>query len=138
MRRFPNQLALVVDDEPSTRTLLRAALEEIGFAVTEAVDGADAIHQALLAPVDLITMDIMMPNVDGLDAIRALRTVDPECRIVVVSSCCEEAILTAVRELTVPHFVRKPVQVDDLYAAVDAELSTVPSGAAEAEPGDEG
>ena len=123
MKRFDGKNALVVDDEPSTRTLLRAALEDVGMHVTEAVDGADAIHKSLAGRFDLTTMDIRMPNVNGLDAIHALRTVDPACRIIVVSAFTDEAHREAVRELGVDHFLSKPIHIQEVYAAVSDVLA---------------
>jgi len=118
MPEFTGKTALVVDDEASVRLLLREALEELGLEVSEAVDGADAIEQSLETQFDLVTMDILMPNVNGLDAIRALRMVDPDYRIIVVSSCTEEKYLRTVRELGVADFIPKPVRLAELYAAV--------------------
>ena len=123
MRRYEDVRALVVDDEASTRLLLREALEDLGIAVTEAVDGADAIYKSLMTEFDLVTMDILMPNVDGMDAIRALRTVDPQFRIIIVSSCQDEHYRQAARELGVPHFLNKPIKLAELNRAVQDELA---------------
>jgi CheY-like chemotaxis protein len=119
MRTFPGKHALVVDDEPSTRTLLREALRELAMDVWEAVDGADAIHQSLNNYFDLVTMDILMPNMHGLDAIKAMRMVDPTVRIVVVSSCRDRKTNQAVHNLDVPHIVHKPVRLDEFYQAIE-------------------
>ena len=119
MPKFKDIQALVVDDEESTRLLLREALEDLGITVAEAQDGADAIYKSLITQFDLVTMDILMPNVDGLDAIRAMRTVDPNYRIIIISSCREERYLQAAREQGVPHFLHKPVKLAELKAAVE-------------------
>ena len=132
MGNYARYKVLVVDDEASTRALLRAALEELGLEVTEAVDGADAMCQSIETQFDLTTMDIVMPNVDGLDAIRALRTVDPECRIIVVTSRRDAETVAAIRALNVPHLVFKPIALAALYAAVDGELA--PLGEAASAP----
>ncbi len=137
MQRYPGKKALVVDDESSTRLLLKEALEELGIQVTEAVDGADAIHKSLETQFDLATMDILMPNVNGLDAIRAMRTVDPGYRIVVISSCRDDEHRRAVRDLDVPHYIHKPVRLAELYAAVRDELSGAEIPCSASSPGDE-
>ncbi len=124
MRRFEGKSALVVDDEPSTRLLLREALQDIGMTVTEANDGADAIHKSIQSTFDVTTMDIMMPNVDGLDAIRAMRMVDPKCRIIVVTSRREESTRREAHQLGITHFLTKPVRLPELYEAVQEELSS--------------
>ncbi|MGD8452295.1 MAG: response regulator [Phycisphaerae bacterium] len=129
MHPYPGLPALIVDDEPSTRFLLREVLESLGMVVTEAVDGADAIHKSLLSRYTLTTMDILMPNVNGLDAIHALRMVDPTCRIVVVTSCTEPDLPQALRDLDVPLLVRKPIRVDTLHTAIHQALGSAASPA---------
>jgi DNA-binding response OmpR family regulator len=129
MKPFDGKRALVVDDEPCTRPLLREALEAVGMEVAEAVDGADAIHKSLETHFDLATMDIMMPNVNGLDAIRAMRMVDPTYRIIVVSSTIDDQHRKAIRELGVPQLIPKPVGFAELHEAVRVALTDPqPSG----------
>jgi two-component system chemotaxis response regulator CheY len=123
MLSLQGKRVLVVDDEPSTRLLLREAFGALGMQVTEAVDGADAIYQSLQTPFHVTTMDIMMPNVDGLDAIRAMRMVDPTCRIIVVSSMQDEPHRAAVRTLGVHQFVAKPIRLAQLHEALEATLA---------------
>lgn len=64
---------LVVDDEPDIRALLRLLLEGRGYAVTEKDNGRAAVEQVMAADFDLIIMDIMMPEMDGVAACQALR-----------------------------------------------------------------
>lgn len=64
---------LVVDDNEHNRLLVRAILESSGYAVSEAEDGGDAVARFVAGPCDLILLDIMMPNIDGLTACRTLR-----------------------------------------------------------------
>jgi CheY-like chemotaxis protein len=133
MRSLEGKQALVVDDEPSTRILLREVLEGLGMRVAEAVDGADAIHKSLQTRFDLTTMDIMMPNVNGLDAINAMRMVDPAYHIIVVSSMNDEVYRQAARDLGVLHFVPKPISVAALREAVHAEMNAQPDNAGDPE-----
>lgn len=64
---------LAVDDSPSLRMAVRAALTGAGYSVTEAVDGVDAMGKAAGARFDMIITDLNMPNMDGLTLIRELR-----------------------------------------------------------------
>jgi PAS domain S-box-containing protein len=82
-------LILVVDDEPDLRTLLRDQLELEGFRVMEAGRALEAVELARARPPDLITMDVMLPDLDGFEAIRLLRE-QPETRATPV------LILTAI------------------------------------------
>ncbi|MGK5533608.1 response regulator transcription factor [Streptomyces sp. URMC 129] len=64
---------LVVDDEPTVRELLCAALRHVGFAVASAASGAEALAGARQAPPDLVLLDVMLPDMDGFEVIRRLR-----------------------------------------------------------------
>ena len=64
---------LIVDDEAMTRDLLRMMLAPVGFVVTEAQDGADALAQINSDPPDVVLLDVMMPNMDGIAVCKTLR-----------------------------------------------------------------
>lgn len=78
---------LVVDDEASIREITRTTLEELGYRVITACDGIEAI--SIFAEsrdeIDLVMTDMMMPNMDGANTIRAIRRIDPEIRVIAVS-----------------------------------------------------
>lgn len=73
MDRSPKARVLVVDDEPDIRDLLRLLLDGQGYAVTQAGNGRDAVELARQCSFDLIILDIMMPEMDGVSACQALR-----------------------------------------------------------------
>jgi len=58
---------LIVDDEDQLRTLMCETLKEAGYLVAEARDGTEALLQYRMVPADLVIMDILMPNQDGLE-----------------------------------------------------------------------
>ena len=64
---------LVVDDEQQIRQLIRETLEQAGYHVTEAHDGKEALQQYRLAPSDVVIMDILIPDQDGLETTATLR-----------------------------------------------------------------
>jgi DNA-binding response OmpR family regulator len=64
---------LVVDDDPHIRELARLFLQNEGFTVYEAVDGIDALNQVASVKIDMVILDIMMPNMDGWELCRELR-----------------------------------------------------------------
>jgi DNA-binding response OmpR family regulator len=63
----------VVDDEPDVTDLLRTILEVDGFVVETSTDGRDALARVLDDPPDLLVLDLMMPNLDGLELLKLLR-----------------------------------------------------------------
>lgn len=78
---------LIADDQPSLLTVTRNYLESLGFNVITARDGSEAVHQALTFQPDLILMDVRMPVVDGLNAIRQIRaSTDPKTRGITIVS----------------------------------------------------
>ena len=68
---MPN--VLVIDDSATTRMFYRATLESAGFAVDEAANGFEGLEKTMLAPFDLVIVDINMPKMDGLEFLAELR-----------------------------------------------------------------
>lgn len=76
---------LIVDDDTNVRDALSKWFTMRGFAVTCAVDGVDAVEQASGGSFDLITLDLEMPRMGGLDALPELRSLQPGAKIVVLT-----------------------------------------------------
>lgn len=77
---------LVVDDDKNTRRLFRAVLENAGYTVSAASDGAEALELMDSEHIDLVVLDIMMPNMDGYEFTKALREVENNLPILMVSA----------------------------------------------------
>lgn len=77
---------LVVDDDRHTRKLFRAILENAGYTVSTASDGAEALDLMDSEHIDLVVLDIMMPNMDGYEFTKALREVENNLPILMVSA----------------------------------------------------
>lgn len=82
---------LIVDDAGLVRRFHRNALEKAGFAVWEALNGVEALEKVLAVPVDLVVLDINMPQMDGLTFLKALRSREEPCRAVPVLMISTEA-----------------------------------------------
>ncbi|HLA61423.1 MAG TPA: response regulator, partial [Nitrospiraceae bacterium] len=76
---------LVVDDEDQIRKLIRETLEQAGYHVTEAHDGKEALQQYRLTPADLVIMDILMPDQDGLETTITLRREFPNVKVIAIT-----------------------------------------------------
>ena len=121
---------LVVDDDDVIRQLITVNLDLEGFDVVTAVDGQDALEKVKDADVQVVTLDVMMPRVDGWEAATRLRA-DPETahvKIVLLSARAQEADLQRGEKIGVDAYLTKPFDPDELIetvrrlvAAADAE-----------------
>lgn len=76
---------LLVDDDPSIRALLQLYLESAGYATAEAADGHLGVGILDELPVDLVVLDIFMPEMDGLEVLRIIRKRCRPCKVLVIS-----------------------------------------------------
>ncbi|HEX2166036.1 MAG TPA: response regulator [Longimicrobiales bacterium] len=102
---------LVADDEPLTAEMLALMLAFRGFEVSCAHDGADALRQARTWKPDVILLDVMMPELEGVDVTRVLRSDDAfRDRPVILISSCDECEVEW-REAGANVFLQKPIDI---------------------------
>jgi len=120
----PRRRVLVVDDVEANRMLLADVLSDLGFEVDEAVDGRDAIERVEARRPDLVLMDVVMPVMDGVTAIRALRAGrdGDEMPIIAVSAGSTPEERTATMTAGADAFLVKPVERDTLLEMIGARL----------------
>ena len=112
---------LVVDDEPKIVQLVRDYLERVGFAVSTARDGNEALMRAHSERPDLIVLDLGLPGLDGLDVTRRLRR-DSGVPIIMLTARHEETDKVVGLELGADDYVTKPFSPRELEARVRAVL----------------
>src|SRR5262245_24503194 len=81
----PMPRILVIEDDDPIRTLMHQILERAGYAVAEACDGGEGLRVCHTTPVDLVLTDLMMPGLDGVATIGAIREQHPTPKIIVMS-----------------------------------------------------
>ena len=111
---------LVVDDDDVIRQLITVNLELEGFEVIPAVDGQDALDKVKDARPHVVTLDVMMPRVDGWEAAARLRQ-DPETahvKVVLLSARAQEADIQRGEKIGVDAYLTKPFDPDDLIDTV--------------------
>jgi two-component system KDP operon response regulator KdpE len=113
---------LVVDDEPAIRRLLRTSLSSQGFQVSEAADGGAALAEIKRAHPDLVVLDLGLPDMDGLEVIRALRGSGDAVPILVLSSRADEKGKVEALDLGADDYVTKPFGTAELFARIRAAL----------------
>ena len=112
---------LVVDDEPAVTDLLAYNLRKANYEVLVATDGAEALRLARQGYPDLILLDLMLPEVDGLDVCRELRKTSA-VPIIMVSARGEEIDRVVGLELGADDYVSKPFSVRELLARIKVVL----------------
>jgi DNA-binding response OmpR family regulator len=112
---------LVVDDEPHIRAVLRGYLEADGFAVSEAADGQDAVRQVRQDAPDLVLLDVMLPGMDGLEALRQVRTFS-DVYVILVTARAEEVDKLVGLGVGADDYVTKPFSPREVAARVKAVL----------------
>src|SRR4051794_23420247 len=111
---------LVVDDSEVIRTLITVNLEREGFEVHQAVDGQDALERIHEIAPDVMTIDVVMPRLDGFDTVARLRA-DPRTshlKIAMVSASAQDADLAKGRRVGVDAYVTKPFDPEVLVRTV--------------------
>jgi two-component system OmpR family response regulator len=113
---------LLVDDEDNLRSMLEAALRHNGFDVTSVASGRAALEAAASGRPDLIVLDVMLPDLDGFEVCRRLRT--EQIRTPVLFLTARDATEDKVRGLTLggDDYLVKPFSLDELVARVHALL----------------
>ncbi|MFD1362233.1 response regulator transcription factor [Lentibacillus salinarum] len=113
---------LIVDDETSIVTLLTFNLEQAGFHTDSAYDGAEAVDKAESTAYDLIILDLMLPEMDGMDVCRHLRSIRIDTPILMLTAKDEESDKILGLELGADDYLTKPFSPKEVLARVKAIL----------------
>ena len=111
---------LVVDDEPAILRFLRASLESQGYIVSTAADARTALEMVRKKAVDLVVLDLGLPDMDGLDVVRQIRDDGETLPIIILSSRDNKSAKVTAFDLGVDDYVTKPFGIDELLARIRA------------------
>lgn len=126
-------IVLVVDDEAAILRFLRASLEENGFRVLEARTGRAALDLAAAKKPDVVLLDLSLPDMDGLEALKKLREWS-SAPVIVVSARGEESDKIAGLDLGADDYLTKPFGVEELLARIRVALRHAEAAARDPEP----
>src|SRR5512137_586973 len=106
---------LVIDDDPDTREMLAQTLKPAGYEVILAADGREGVQRYRTSPADLVITDLYMPNQDGSETIRELRSSFPEIAIIAMSGRPDSgAMLAIAQNVAAVGILPKPFGADEL------------------------
>ena len=114
---------LVVDDAAFMRKVIRDTLTKNGYTdVHEAVDGKDAVEKYFELHPNLVLMDITMPNMDGLEALKAIRAKDSSANVVMCSAMGQEAMVMEAVQAGIKDFIVNPFKNGRLMKTINSIL----------------
>jgi len=119
------ELILIVDDEPSIQEITRTSLETHHYKTLIASDGIEAIAQYAknANKISVVLMDIMLPSLDGVTAIRTLQKINPQVKVIATSGLMPKDKLAEIMKMGVKKFLSKPYTVNELLLSLQEILS---------------
>ncbi|HBI04952.1 MAG TPA: two-component system response regulator [Paenibacillaceae bacterium] len=115
---------LIVDDAAFMRMMIKEILSSYGFEVVgEAHDGLMAIEKYCELRPDLVTMDITMPEMDGITALKEIKKFDPEAKVIMCSAMGQQAMVIEAIQAGAKDFIVKPFQADRVIEVIKKTLA---------------
>lgn len=111
---------LVIDDDPTFNAVLSRALTRRGYAVSSATEAEQALSGARAQLPDAVVLDLNLGSSSGLQLIRPLRDIAPDCRIVVLTGYASIATAVEAVKLGATQYFAKPIEVEAIVAVFDA------------------
>ncbi len=116
-------LVMVVDDAAFMRMKCAKLLTENGYEVVEASNGAEAVETYKSKKPDAVLLDITMPDMDGLTALKEVMKIDPDAKVAMVTAMGQQSIVMDALKAGAKDFVIKPFDADRVLAAVKKMLA---------------
>ena len=113
---------LIVEDDPDVRFILDEMLHALGFDSFESKDGAQTLDILETIEPDLLVVDLIMPNIDGIQLIETVRQSGSEIPIITISGTGDRELIEKAKEKGANLFLPKPVSKKELYEAVSSVL----------------
>ncbi len=110
---------LVVDDEDSFRTILSNELEEMGFFVLASKSGEDAVKKVVSQAIDVVLLDIRMPGMDGIEALRLIKERSPGSEVIMMTAWGSINSTVEAVKLGAYHYLIKPCKLDEIEATIN-------------------
>jgi DNA-binding response OmpR family regulator len=113
---------LYVDDDAALREIVKDQLSSQGFAVDEAEDGADAIKKLDSGSIDVMLLDINMPNKSGIDVLKFIKEKSLKCKVIMLTGRVGFSVATESLKLGADDYITKPFNMDYLIFSIKRVL----------------
>ena len=116
--------ALVIDDEQGIRDLMGFLLKPMGFQVSTAIDGVEGVTAAGAGSYDVIFLDIHMPRLNGIEALKLIKKTNPGQKVILFSSCSDPdfAYESEAEKYGAASLLYKPFDMDELSKAIEITI----------------
>ncbi len=116
---------LIADDLSFMRMIQKEILTERGYTVVgEAADGREAVEKFKSLHPDLVLLDITMPNMNGLEAMRKIFSLDPHAKVIMCSALGQQNLIVEAIKAGVKDFIVKPFKPERILSAIEKALKT--------------
>ncbi len=116
---------VIVDDSVFSIAFIRNALEDKGFEVVGEAGSLEEVKEVVQAQKPtLVTMDMTLPGTDGLECTRAIHEIDPEIKVIVISSMMDDEIVHEAKKNKVSAYIQKPIDADELVTTIHRVMAS--------------
>lgn len=113
---------LVIDDEPTIRFLLKEVITDWGYEIAETSRAVRGIEMIKQGGIDLVLLDIQLPQMNGLEAIQKIREIDEELPVFILTAFHNLKDVVNMLDVSVQEFIQKPFDIDELHEKIKTVL----------------
>ena len=114
---------LITDDAAFMRTMLGDICKQAGYIVFEAKDGKDLLKRYVEVKPDIVTLDITMPNMDGIEALKELKKIDSNAKVIMCSAMGQQSLVLEAIKSGAMDFIVKPFVPERVTCALNKVIS---------------